>query len=93
MGTWIYLQCDSHTPPIPSDDEVGQRLSDLPDVRRHIKNREIYRAMAEQDLSLDTEGDHYAGNAFRFLTTHPECNVSIRDEHGNTHPLEPDEKE
>ena len=93
MSTWIYLQCDSHTPPIPSDGEVGQHLSDLSDVRRHIENRELYRSMAERDLSLATNRVPYAGNAFRFLVTHPHCDVSIRDEYGVAYPLESDEKE
>lgn len=96
MSTWIYLQCDSHTPPILSDGEVGQHIYDLSDIRRHIKNRELYRFMAEKDLVLDTQGDHFAGNAFRFLITHPHCDVSICDEYGDTYPLEkvePDEKE
>lgn len=92
MSTSIYLQCDSHTPPILSD-EVGGRLSALPNVQRHIENRELYRAMAERNLSLDTHRIHYAGNAFRFLCSHPHCDVSIRDEYGNTYPLETDEKE
>ena len=93
MSTWIYLQCDSHTPPLSSDGEVGQHLYDLPDIRRHIKNRELYRYMAGQDLMIDTQGNHYAGNAFRFLNSHPDCDVSICAEYGRPHPLEPEAKE
>lgn len=96
MSTSFYLQCNSHTPPISSGGEVGHHLSDLSDVRRHIENRELYRAMAERDLSLATQGDHYAVTAFRFLVAHPYCDVSICNEYGVTYPLkkdEPDEKE
>ena len=93
MSTWLYLQCDSHTPPLSSDGEVGQHLYDLPDIRRHIRNRRLYADMASHDVMLDSRGDHFANNAFRFLTAHPACTVSICDEYGRTHPIEPEDTE
>jgi hypothetical protein len=39
VSTWLYLTCDSHTPPILSDD-VGQHLYDLPAIATAIKHRE-----------------------------------------------------
>lgn len=93
MSTWLYLQCDSHDPPLVSDGEVGQHMHDLPAIRTHIGNRRLYSEMADQDVRLDTQGDPFAGNAFRFLTAHPKCTLSIVDEYDRTHPVEPPPKE
>lgn len=38
MSTWMYLTCDSHTPPILSDD-VGQHLYDLPAIVMAVRHR------------------------------------------------------
>ena len=39
MSTWLYLTCDSHTPPILSED-VGQHLYDLPAITMAVRHRD-----------------------------------------------------
>lgn len=93
MSTYLYLQCDSHDPPLVSDGEVGQHLYDLPAIRTHIGNRRLYADMARHDVMLDAHGDHFAGTAFRFLTAHPKCAITIIDEYGRPHPITPPPEE
>lgn len=41
MSTYLYLVCESHTPPIVADDESGQHLYDLPQIRSDLANRDL----------------------------------------------------
>ena len=86
MSTYIYLTCRDHSPVIQADDESGQHLSDLPQLRQDIANRDaIVHAMQELDLY---PYDRYRRNTARFLAAHPHCSLGIVDEYGNEHPIE-----
>lgn len=83
MSTWLYLRCEDHDPPILSDD-VGQRLSALPEIRGYIADRKRFEAAAVVGLTPD---DHFMGNAARFLGDHPKCRIAIEDEYRREHPV------
>ena len=90
MSTWIYLQCLDHDPPLASPDEVGQHLTDLPDVRRVIANRHtLVDMIAQHDLTPD---GYFTANAVRFLRHHLTCRIRIVDEYGVEHPTEEPEQ-
>lgn len=40
MSTYIYLLCRDHNPAIQADGESGQHLTDLPQLRQDIANRD-----------------------------------------------------
>ena len=90
MSTYLYLQCDSHTPPLQSPHEVGQHLRDLPRIREEINRREdLYRAHQHGYLGYESDYDSLFTRTLRtFLIQHPHCDLQIVDEYGDTHPLE-----
>ena len=86
MSTYIYLFCRDHSPAIRADDESGQHLSDLPQLRDDIANRDvIVHALQVLDFCPD---DSYRRNTATFLATHPRCHLGIVDEYGREHPIE-----
>ena len=86
MSTYIYLLCRDHSPVIQADGESGQHLSDLPQLRQDIANRDVI-VHALQVLDLYYDGS-YRGNTARFLAAHPRCHLGIVDEYGREHPIE-----
>lgn len=90
MSTYLYLQCDSHTPPLQSAHEVGQHLRDLPRIHDEINRRaDLYRAHQNGYLGYETDyGSQFANTLRTFLIQHPHCDLRIVDEYGDTHPLE-----
>lgn len=90
MSTYLYLQCDSHTPPLQSLHEVGQHLRDLPRIRKEINQRQdLYRAHQHGYLGYESDYDTLFTRTLRtFLIQHPRCDLQIVDEYGDTHPLE-----
>lgn len=86
VSTYLYLECQDHTPPLLSHGEVGQHLSDLPRVREEITRRDLFDSMAKADLWPD-HGSHFTSNAVSFLVQHPHCRITIRDEYGVEHPV------
>ena len=86
MSTWLYLECLDHDPPLCSADEVGQHLSDLPDVRRMIADRDTLVRVAEEHGA--TPDGYFAAHTIRFLRQHPRCRLRIVDEYGIEHPIE-----
>ena len=86
MSTYIYLICRDHNPAIQADGESGQHLSDLPQLRQDIANRDVI-VHALQVLDLYYDGS-YRGNTARFLAAHPRCHLGIVDEYGREHPIE-----
>ena len=86
MSTYIYLLCRDHSPVIQADGESGQHLSDLPQLRQDIANRDVI-VHALQVLDLWYDGS-YRGNTARFLAAHPRCRLGIVDEYGREHPIE-----
>ena len=86
MSTYIYLLCRDHSPVIQADGESGQHLSDLPQLRQDIADRDvIVRSLQVLDLYYDGS---YRGNTARFLAAHPRCHLGIVDEYGREHPIE-----
>lgn len=86
MSTYIYLLCRDHNPAIQADGESGQHLSDLPQLRQDIADRDVI-VHALQVLDLYYDGS-YRGNTARFLAAHPRCHLGIVDEYGREHPIE-----
>jgi len=93
MSTWMYLRCDSHLPPIVSEDEVGQHTSDLPRIRAELAEgldhqdweSEWNRLAREYHAMSMTEGFdsrlYFRMNTARFMKHHATCNVNILDEY------------
>lgn len=90
MSTWLYLECRSHTPPICSEDEVGQHLYDLPRIRREIKNRHDIEVFDRWEVS--GYESFFTAHAVHFLRSHLECQVHIVDEYDREHPLDPEDE-
>ena len=84
MSTYIYLLCRDHTPAIQADGESGQHLSDLPQLREDIANRDVI----VQALGFYPSGSRYRHNTATFLAAHPRCHLGIVDEYGREHPIE-----
>ena len=86
MSTYVYLQCLDHDPPLRAEGESGQHLSDLPQIRADIADRDmIARMWARENLD---RGHHFLNNTARFLAYHRPCRIGIIDETGRTHPVE-----
>ena len=84
MSTYIYLLCRDHNPAIQADGESGQHLTDLPQLRQDIADRDaIVHAM-----HLYPSGSRYRHNTATFLAAHPRCHLGIVDEYGREHPIE-----
>lgn len=83
MSTYLYLQCIDHDPPISSNGEVGQHLSDLPAVIKLIANREAL--LKAHELECDP-ADRWALTAVYFFAQHPKCHIRIVDEYDKQHP-------
>ena len=92
MSTYIYLICRDHNPAIQADGESGQHLTDLPQLRRDIADRDaIVHAM--QELDLCPHDSSYRRNTADFLAAHPRCHLGIVDEYGREHPIEEESEE
>jgi len=83
VSTYVYLICLDHTPPLVSEEESGQHLSDLPQIRADIADRERIVANVADDI---WPADYFRVRTARFLAQHPRCRVGIRDEYGVDHP-------
>lgn len=83
MSTWVYLACLDHTPPLMAEEESGQHLTDLTQIRSDIARRDVLVPLfLEGDFSPD---DYFRRHTIRFLSHHPTCNIGIRDEYGRDH--------
>ena len=87
MSTYVYLTCRDHTPAIQADGESGQHLSDLPQLRQDIADRDAI-VHALQELDLYPRYSSYRRNTATFLAAHPHCRLGIVDEYGREHPIE-----
>jgi hypothetical protein len=88
--TDLYLVCEDHDPPLKADDESGQHLYDLDQIRADIANRERIIAALDIDYVPDEE-IHFRRSTARFLAAHPKCRIGIIDEYGKRHPVNPEE--
>lgn len=84
MSTYVYLECVDHDPPLRADDESGQHLYDLNQLREDIANRETIIGAAKLDI---WPGERFRRNTAVFLVAHPKCALRITDEYGVEHPL------
>lgn len=91
MSTYIYLFCRDHSPVIRANGESGQHLTDLPQLRQDIANRDaIVHALQALDFYPH---DNYRSNTADFLAAHPRCHLGIIDEYGREHPTEEESEE
>jgi hypothetical protein len=84
VSTYIYLQCLDHDPPLRAEDESGQHLYDLDEIRRDIADRETMIRYYRTGTSFAYFQQHTA----RFLAQHEKCRIGIADEYGVEYPLE-----
>lgn len=89
MSTYLYLECLDHDPVISSYwlGEVGQHLSDLPDIQGYIAKRdELVHLYGMDNITVESS---WARTAMYFFSQHPKCRIGIRDEYGHAHPTIP----
>lgn len=84
MSTYLYLECLDHDPPLRAEDESGQHLYDLQQIRSDIAHRDVLVEALDLDVSL---GPYFRRNSVRFLAAHRKCRVGIVDEYGKRYPL------
>lgn len=92
MSTWLYLECLDHDPPLRADDESGQHLYDLPQIRADVADRDALVAAVRatefgDEIEAVTDG-YFRRRTLRFLVAHPTCHIGIRDEYGRAYPLD-----
>lgn len=88
MSTWLYLVCLDHTPPLVSEEEVGQHLYDLPQIRADLADRD--RIVANVAAGV-WPAEYFRVRTARFLARHhPLCRIGIQDEYGVEHPTTTD---
>lgn len=87
MSTYVYLQCLDHNPPLRADEESGQHLYDLPQLRADVRDREAL-VEAWEAMEFTSDLGYFRTNTLRFLRQHPKCRLGIIDEYGHEHPLE-----
>lgn len=92
MSTYIYLQCESHDPPLINDGESGQHLYDLPRIREDIANRRSIAAGLRAGLEPES-GNHFYANTAYFLRQHEHCQLGIVDEYDRTHAIDGDSED
>jgi hypothetical protein len=79
-----------HDPPLVADEESGQHLYDLPQIRADIADRDALVALvAAEDLGVyGVDFGYFRNHTVRFLVQHPRCRLAIFDEYGHEHPAE-----
>nr|DAI86668.1 MAG TPA: hypothetical protein [Caudoviricetes sp.] len=82
MSTYLYLRCESHNPPLKNDDESGQHLYDLEQIWADLDNRDRIAAAWRDGMIPE---DHFRRNTAGFLDAHPNCQIGVVDEYGDTH--------
>lgn len=96
MSTYLYLECLSHDPPLRAQDESGQHLYDLPQIRADVANRDELAAewrvadcdvwtMLPRPASFLDDDQYFRRRTIEFLGQHPHCHIGIRDEYGEEH--------
>lgn len=89
MSTWLHLVCLDHTPPLVAEDESGQHLSDLPQIRADLAAPlttllvEVESAPSVDPWNLDQT--YFRRRTVAFRAQHPHCRIGIRDEYGVEH--------
>lgn len=87
MSECLHLVCVSHDPPISSD-EIGQRTSHLPFIRRAIADHaEVGGKVMNFIYEYGQIDDSWNSAIFRFLEAHPDCEWEIHGEPGDRYPI------
>lgn len=84
MSTYLYLECLDHDPPLRAEEESGQHLYDLPQIRRDVADRGTVLA---DETGETWPRDYFRRHTARFLAAHPRCHIGIRDEYGSPYDL------
>lgn len=88
MSTYLYLWDDSHNPPLPSQDEVGSNLSQLPEIIEILNRRqeipELFKIAESHNAEISSTSDIWRRCAY-FIRDHPHCTISVRDEYDHLH--------
>lgn len=82
MSTYLYLVCRDHDPVLVADEESGQHLYDLDQIRQDIANPD---ELIRDYLTSFTGLHFFRRNTASFLANHPKCRIGIRDEYGMEH--------
>lgn len=82
MSTYLYLQCEDHTPPIRSFGESGQHDRDLAQIFKDLDNRELIVTAYNERM---VPANYFRRNTASFLAEHPHCRITVIDEYGATH--------
>ena len=90
MSTWLYLRCMDHDPPLEADEESGQHLYDLPQIRADLADREALVRVwdGEHEDMLIADLGYFRQHTARFLAKHRKCRIEIWDEYGRQHSTE-----
>lgn len=84
MSTYLYLTCLDHDPPLLANEESGQHLYDLPQIRDDIARRELW---VKQSDSGYIDLGYFRNHTIDFLCAHRSCRIGITDEYGDKHPV------
>lgn len=85
MSTYLYLECQQHNPPLRAENESGQHLYDLPNIRQDIRNRDVVAQIWREEYGGGF--GYFRNNTAQFLALHADCPLGIVDEYGNHHSL------
>jgi hypothetical protein len=89
VSTYLHLVCLDHTPPLVAEDESGQHLYDLPQIRADLAADLLTLANesenAERSAPFAHDPWYFRRNTIRFRVAHRACRIGIRDEYGVDH--------
>ena len=87
MSTYLHLVCLDHDPPLVAEEESGQHLYDLPQIRADIAAREELVASASMWENWKTVDEYFRRNTANFLVQHQKCRIGIQSEYGVDYPI------
>lgn len=85
MGTYLYLQCADHNPPIVAEHESAQHLRDLPWIFDKIEHHVYLPEVIREGPSAWARLTDYEKATYSFLAQHPNCLIEVIDEYGVIH--------
>lgn len=94
MSTCYYLECLAHSPSIIADKESAWKSDQVPQIREDWKNREVLWEAFDNGMLNESIGFESPRMAtIRFMESHRNCPVQIRDEYGTAFSIEHPEDE
>ena len=82
MSTYLYLRCESHSPPLENDRESGQHLYNLEQIWADLDSRDRIAAAWRDGMTPEY---YFRRHTAKFLAAHPHCQIGVIDEYGRTH--------